>query len=584
VAVAAACVIVSVSFRLIDTDFWQHLLVGKATWQLHAFPTRQLWTWPLYGTPDVNASWGFRALIWPIWSAAGIAGLTAWRWITTLLAFGLLWAAARRMGARGLTPLVVLVLCSLAYRQRAQIRPETLVAVLMALELWILEALRARAPGTPMPRSHVVALVLVAWAWANAHISYTFFFVILLAYALALRRPRRRNAPLGRVALAALAVSFVNPFGWRALAQPFQYLLFWRHEPIYRLIEELQPIQWSLNVRNLLPLLFVLWPVLMLWRWRRRGLDPVEAVLCAGFTAMALNASRFIGFHALAAAPFLSRDLDEWARARRWPAWTAKPWPHAVATMVACAGIGIAEWSRPDPRLGLGIEERRFPVAACDFIAAHGIRGHGFNKFELGGYQAWRFWPDTTRLPFMDIHQSGTREDRDLYARALGDPAAWHELDRRHRFDYALLDRPQSSLDRITDALDADTSWALVLWDDPSRLYVRRNGALRDVAARFGCAILPGGLERLGPVFDAALRDSATGARLERDLEQQARRSPFHASAKSLLASLAMARGRLEDARRLLIEALRADPSVPQAHERLAAIDDSLRARDARGR
>ena len=327
----------------------------------------------------------------------------------------------------------------------------------------------------------------------------------------------------------------------------------------------------------------MLWPVLMLWRWRRRGLDPVEAVLCAGFTAMALNASRFIGFHALAAAPFLSRDLDEWARARRWPAWTAKPWPHAVATMVACAGIGIAEWSR---RPAAGPRHRGAP------LPGRGVRLHRrarhprprLQQFELGGYQAWRFWPDTTRLPFMDIHQSGTREDRDLYARALGDPAAWHELDRRHRFDYALLDRPQSSLDRITDALDADTSWALVLWDDPSRSTCAATATLRDVAARFGCAILPGGLERLGPVFDAALRDSATGARLERDLEQQARRSPFHASAKSLLASLAMARGRLEDARRLLIEALRADPSVPQAHERLAAIDDSLRARDARGR
>ena len=61
--VAAACVLISVSTWIYDTDFWQHLLVGRVIWETHAVPTRQLWTWPTYGTPDVNASWGFRALI-----------------------------------------------------------------------------------------------------------------------------------------------------------------------------------------------------------------------------------------------------------------------------------------------------------------------------------------------------------------------------------------------------------------------------------------------------------------------------------------------------------------------------------------
>src|SRR5258708_26298297 len=130
--VAAACIALSVSFKLYDTDMWMHLAVGRAIWTLHQVPTHQLWTWPTYGAPDVNASWGFRLLIWPIWQAFGVGGLFAWRWASTLAAFALLWAAARRMGARGLTPLVVLVLCSVVYRQRSQIRPEALAALLLA--------------------------------------------------------------------------------------------------------------------------------------------------------------------------------------------------------------------------------------------------------------------------------------------------------------------------------------------------------------------------------------------------------------------------------------------------------------------
>jgi len=86
---AAASVVVSVSYVVIDTDFWQHLAVGRAIWELGRVPTTQLWTWPTYGAPDVNASWGFRVLLWPLWSAFDVWGLYAWRWATTLAAFAL---------------------------------------------------------------------------------------------------------------------------------------------------------------------------------------------------------------------------------------------------------------------------------------------------------------------------------------------------------------------------------------------------------------------------------------------------------------------------------------------------------------
>src|SRR2546428_844128 len=97
------------------------------------------------------------------------------------------------------------------------------------------------------------------------------------------------------------------------------------------------------------------------------------------------------------------------------------------------------------------------PVRACDFIAAHGVRGRGFNHYHLGGYVLWRFWPDRLRLPFMDVHQTGTREDRRLVAALPTDPAAWRALDRRYRFDYALLNRFRNEGDGSQDALDADT-------------------------------------------------------------------------------------------------------------------------------
>src|SRR5215831_1113791 len=128
-ALAAACLVTLVSFRIFDTDLWQHLVRAKAMLALRAIPHQQMWTWPIYGTPEKNAAWAFALLLWPFWSLAGVTGLFVWRWLTILAAFGVAWAIARRLGARGVSALVVMVACAMVYRQRAQPRPETVAVI-----------------------------------------------------------------------------------------------------------------------------------------------------------------------------------------------------------------------------------------------------------------------------------------------------------------------------------------------------------------------------------------------------------------------------------------------------------------------
>ena len=108
--VAAVCALAAVTTRIYDPDLWQHLLVGKVIWQTHAIPHTQLWTWPTHGAPDVLPSWLFRVLLWPFWNIGGLWGLYAWRWLTTFVAFGLAYLTARRMGATGVGPLLMICL------------------------------------------------------------------------------------------------------------------------------------------------------------------------------------------------------------------------------------------------------------------------------------------------------------------------------------------------------------------------------------------------------------------------------------------------------------------------------------------
>jgi hypothetical protein len=581
IVVTAACVLVSVSFILFDTDVWHHLLVGRVIWQTHAVPTKQIWSWPTWGAPEANSAWLFRALVWPLWATGGIAGLFAWRWAATLAAFGIVWATARRMGTRGFAPLVALLLCAFIQRLRSQVRPETLVAVLLALEIWILET-RRRGGG-----DRTLWLVAVAWVWANTHISYYLGFVVLAAYLadawIASRRDPARAphadaamAPVRRLALvglAALAVSFVNPFGWRALWQPFDFLLHAQHELMYQTIKELEPVDWRRYIHTVLPLLVGGWTLLIAWRAWRRAFDRVEALLCVGFTALALSAQRFVGFYAVVAAPFLMRDLGEWVAARRWPAWSRSPWPRAAITIAVCVAASMLEWRRSDLAIGIGFQWDRYPVRACDFIAANGVRGRGFNNFEFGGYQAWRFWPDRTRLPFMTgTPEAATRIDRLLYAGVFARADAWRALDRLHRFDYVLLERAQVGDDRLLDVLDADSTWALVFADDAGTVYVRRDGPLRAVAERSPYRLVPAGRASLLALGARMVADPSLTPRVEAELRERVAASPWDAHDLTWLADLEMAHGRYEEARGRIEQALRVSPALARGHERLGLI------------
>ena len=593
--VAAGCVLLSVSFKLSDTDMWQHIAVGREIWRLHAVPTQQIWTWPTYGAPAVTPSWAFRALIWPIWAAAGVPGLFAWRWLTTLAAFALLWATARRMGARGLTSLVVLVVCSLVYRIRSEVRPETLVAVLFALELWILETRRAGGPDRTR------WLAAIGWVWANVHISFPLGLVLLALHDAGgalrawsgARRPRGRAAsraaargtptpavtggtapPLRRDALTALATValwFVNPSGSRAVAQPFEYFLVWRHESIFKTVLELGPVDWRENWTNGLPLLVVGWPLLILWRARRRTFDGFEALLAATLFGLALPTQRFTGFLALGAAPYVARDLEAYLRARRWPSWTSPAPARALLAVVACVASGLAEWSRPEMTPGVGLRLDYIPVRACDFMSAHGVRGHGYNDYWLGGYLLWRFWPQRDRLPFMDIHQTGTREDRWFAAALPIAPSVWARFDRRHAFDYALLSRNRVDGDFSQDALDADTSFALVFMDDAASLYVRRSGPFAGVADSFAYRVIPAGPTGVRRLTKALEADKALRALAGAELERSIQASDFNGVAHLHLAHLRTLEGRYDESRAESQAALAHDGFAAYAWERLAA-------------
>ncbi len=575
---AATLVGLGVSFRMDDPDIWQHLAVGKAIWQLHRVPHENLWTWPTYGEPYLLPSWLFRAVLWPFWRFGHEWGLMAWRWLFTLGTFGLAWVVARRLGARGLAPIVAIAWCALAARQRSMVRPEMFAGLLLVLELWLLE--RRRAGG----RWETWALVPLAALWINAHISYTLFFEVGFAYfADAVWRRREAGAnprQLALVLLLAFAACFANPFGWRAVWQPFEYVLHQSREPIYLGIGELHAIPWREHVRNGLPLLLAAIPVLALVRWRRR-FDAAQLVLYALFLPQALAAVRFLGPLLMVAAPFFARDLWSACGSPRPPGWARPVAVRAGLAIAALALVSVPELLRPTTRIGLGFLPHAYPGSACDWIERRGVRGRAFNRFERGGYLLWRFWPQRDRLPFMDIHQTGSRADRDRVAYLFGVPSAWTELDREHRFDWVLLARKQGEDSHTVEYVDADSAFVPAFLDDDWVVWLRRDGSMAELADSLGYRRLPASFRGMQALGDTVVANPAMRAGLRAELRRSIRDSPWSGHAHSLLANLEMLDGDWAAAIAELRAARAIQPNLPGLDAREKQAGDSLAARRA---
>jgi hypothetical protein len=130
------------------------------------------------------------------------------------------------MGVRGPPALIVLVVCALVYRQRSQVRPETLGSVLLALQLWLLST--RRGPGR-----RDWAFVLVALDWVNVHVSWLTGVVVLALHAIA-SHAATASVLRGLDLVQPRRGGVRQPVRWHAAVRPFQFLLFWRHDPCCR--------------------------------------------------------------------------------------------------------------------------------------------------------------------------------------------------------------------------------------------------------------------------------------------------------------------------------------------------------------
>jgi len=502
-AALALFVVTVASFREFGHDAWWHLATGDWILQHHEIPRADPFSSTARGEPWVDHEWGFQILLSLIHRATGVPGLVAFRVGVVVLAGALLVAALLAEGLSLPVAALLVALAAEAARVRFQIRPELATLLLCTL----LVSLFSERSGRRLLALAAPLFVL----WANLHPGFLLGLVLLAAHAaggtLDLARARfARTFPeppsaaeaisrWGALAAAA-AASCLNPFGVSVFLVPGRIRSAIAASHLWN------PEWWPTTLPDQ-PLFFALLgtlAVLLLAGIRRA---PGSLLLVSGaLAAFALRYVRGIGTFGLAfpllaaraAGPFLA-ELPAALRARLTPRAaprTRLAW--LLGTLLLLVSVCHALWD-PVYRFGYGVDEKREPVGAADFLLRERPAREMYNEIGDGGYLIWRL--GALYPAFLDGRNEVYSKFLPEWTGAQRSPELWAAFLEGRRVKTAVVryQPPGFRHFRVADpglvlpvpfsrAYFAPSEWALVYWDDHDMILLRRVPEHEDLIRR----------------------------------------------------------------------------------------------------
>ena len=266
---------------------------------------------------------------------------------------------------------------------------------------------------------------------------------------------------LTAVFLLSLIAIVITPYGTGLATYPFQM----SSSPVgLANISEWQPMTFFLSGDKLflgLLLGFLVVQVMVRPRWRLEelGLFMFGAI-------MAFLHARFLTLFAAFFAPVFVVILARWM-----PKYDRAKEIYALNAAIILGILGVMVWYFPTTSDYSRIVEKKFPIAAVQYLNTHSVPGPIYNSNEFGGYLLWAQGPE--HKVFID----GRSE---IYEPAgiLSDQVALLNLEpgslavlQKYKIQSCLLWRDEA----LATVLAALPEWQRVYADDTSVLFVRRN-------------------------------------------------------------------------------------------------------------
>ena len=514
--------------KIFTSDFGTHIALGRYIVQKFDIPTREHWNYPSLGMENGSGGeWGFEAVLYLVYAAAGEYGVSFLVWAVV---FGIFLFLYRAMVLRGAHPLLA-VLAIFAFsgflRIRIQPRPEIFTYLFTAMTIFLLSEYYFGSR-----RKLIYLFPPMILVWANSHPTYLMAFGLCGAFFAdsLVRAAWRKEFQWARLrtwvipplitGVAGLVLCGLNPHGYGWLLAPLHMISRGAGgnttNNILMSISELTPVKGTgfymyykaavvfaavslcmgLAGRRVFLLDLLLFAIAFKGAW-----DSARAVSMMGLFLSPGVSLHLTGFLSEAAGWFSAKATrtpkapeekrrQKGKKAPPPPAVSVRPDPrprftagHAtivgvvVLALVAFGGTTLA-FSFSQLEYGVGITEHKFSFKAAEFLRRNPVPGRMFNFFDIGGFLDWQLYPGA--LTFIDgrtYNQQVFMEHQSV----TGGMPGWQRIIDKYGITYIVLKTMDSSgmILPIVPLLANDPNWPLVFSDGLFVIFVRNTPELR---------------------------------------------------------------------------------------------------------
>jgi hypothetical protein len=377
-----------------DGDIGRHITIGNYILENRKIPISDIFSHTMTGELVVPHEWLAQLLLGGVHKVAGLDGVVLLVSFVIAITFTLTFHEMLKRGIFRFVEFIVTILAAFASNLHWLTRPHIFTFLFVAVWTYLLGNRSVKWWQFPF-------IMLI---WANTHGAFIAGFAIWFAFLagwlwnfLLKEETNSEGIRLLTIGLSSLAITLVNPVGWRLWNTSVGY--FGSRFLVDRTMEYKSP---DFHISSTWPFLIML--ILFLFAHSFKGkLKIQEAFLLIGWGALSLYNARNIPIFAIVTAPFLGHFIQENIKDSRSMfhieqnlANIEKGLRGYVFNILAILLVLFTTLQNPANRFN----PRAFPVDAVKWLKTNPQEGRMFNFFTWGGYLLYRLWPE--QLVFID--------------------------------------------------------------------------------------------------------------------------------------------------------------------------------------
>jgi len=467
-------------------DFWHHLARGRAIVQEGEIIDRDLFTFTVPGRSFQDVNWLSQVIYYKTFQAGGLGLVRLVNALALALTLGWLVAMCRRRSGSLAAAAGAGILVFFGLWQILTVRPQTFSLLLFVLLYDLLDRAATH-------RRLLLLAPLVLALWANLHGAFPAGIMLIGCFALAAawegwregRLLRSAARSLGLCLVVSLAVTLINPYGWRI----YEYVGLTSNTAAQRRIDEwVAPGLDTWIGRAWVASLALMAGLFVVTRLKlRRNPAARDVILLACFLPLACGSVRMVAWWLLVCAPMAAQMIsallphlhDE--RQSNETGWGAAAAFTCLLVLCVFSVPGLQRWN---PLLAARLAAPRVEDqldATHRVLASQLAEGRIFSRFEWGEYLTWSFAPDYQ--VFMDGRIEIYPDDVwNKYAAVTQGLADWQSILDHYGVDALLLDREYHARTGLLPQVEASSGWKRVLEAGPALLYLRATPQARGLA------------------------------------------------------------------------------------------------------